>query len=80
MFTKSGVIIETISEQITSAGEKALPQLYKGTDDDNLDSLRYGMFCHKVASSRFHIKPEVLPPTLIFCSCKISIASGISPS
>ena len=63
MFAKSGVIIETISEQIISAGEKALLHLYKGTDDDNLDSLRYRMFCQKMASSRFHIKPEVLLPT-----------------
>ena len=51
VFAKSGVIIETISEQITSASEKALLHLYKGTDDDTLDSLRYGMFCQKVASS-----------------------------
>ena len=49
MFAKSGVIIETIPEQITSAyaGEKALLHLYKGTDDDNLDSLSYRMFCRK---------------------------------
>ena len=63
MFAKSGVIIETMSEQITSAGEKALFHSYKGTDYENLDSIRYRMICQKVASSRFHIKPEVLPPT-----------------
>ena len=63
MFAKSGVIIETISEQITSVGEKALLHFYKGTDYDNLDSLRYRMFCQKVASSQFHIKTEVLLPT-----------------
>ena len=63
VFAKSGVIIETISERITSAGEKALLHLYRGTDDDNLDSFGYRMFCQRVASSRFHIKPEVLPPT-----------------
>ena len=63
LFAKSSMIIETISEQITSASENALLHLYKGTDDDNLDSLRYGMFCQIVASSQFHIKPEVLPPT-----------------
>ena len=63
VFAKSGVIIETISEQITSAGEKALLHLYKGTGDHNFDSFRNRMFCQKVASSRFHIKPEVLPPT-----------------
>ena len=63
VFAKSSVIIETMSEQITSIGEKALLHLYKGTDDDNLDSLRYRMFRQKVASSRFHIKPEVLPST-----------------
>ena len=45
VFAKSGVIIETIPEHITSAGEKALLHLYKGTDDDNLDSFRYRMFC-----------------------------------
>ena len=63
VFAKSAVIMETISEQITSAGEKVLLHLYKGTDDHNLDSLCYRMFCQKVASSRFHIKPEVLLPT-----------------
>ena len=26
-------------------------------------SLCHGMFCQKVASSQFHIKPKVLPPT-----------------
>ena len=51
VFAKSGVIIETISEQITSAGEKVLLHLYKETDDDNLDSLGYRMFCQKVTSS-----------------------------
>ena len=49
LFAKSDVIIETVSEKRTSASEKALLHLYKGTDDDNLDSLRYGMFCQKVA-------------------------------
>ena len=61
VFANPGVIIKTISEQITSAGEKALLHLYKGTDDDNMDSHR--MFCQKLASSRFYIKPEVLLPT-----------------
>ena len=68
MFAKSGVIIETISEKITSAGEKVLLHLYKGTDDDNLDSLGHRMFCQKVASSRFHIKP-VLPPPSAAAKC-----------
>ena len=63
VFAKSGVIIETISEQITSAGEKVLLHLYKRTYDDNLDTLRYRVFCQKVASSRFLIKQEVLLPT-----------------
>ena len=51
VFAKSGVIIVIISEHITSAGEKALLHLYKRTDDDDLDSLRYRMFCQKVDSS-----------------------------
>ena len=57
MFAKSGVIIETICEHITSACEKALLHFCKRTDDDSLDSLRHRMFCQKVASSQ-----EVLPP------------------
>ena len=51
MFSKASVIIETIFEQITSTSEKALLYLYKGIDDDKLDSLRYRMFSQKVASS-----------------------------
>ena len=63
VFAKSGVITETISEQITSAYEKALLHLYKGTDYDNLDSLRYRTFCQKWLQTDLHIKPEVLQPT-----------------
>ena len=51
VFAKSGVIMETITEQITSAGEKALLHLYKGTDDDNLDA------------DSISIMVEVVPPT-----------------
>ena len=74
-FTKSGVIIETISEQITSAREKALLHLYKGADDNNLDILRYRMFCQK-----WPIPYQARNSTANICSCKISLVSSISLS
>ena len=56
---------EFTPESIVSAGQKALVYrpMYKGKLTDNLDSLRYTMFCQKVTSSKLYIKPEVLPPT-----------------
>ena len=49
-------------EQIAAAGERALAILYNRKDDD-LDPMRYSMFCDKLVSSKTQIKPEVLPPT-----------------
>ena len=49
-------------EQIVTAGERALAIVYNGKDDD-LDQMRYSMFCDKLVSSMTQIKPEVLPPT-----------------
>ena len=47
-------------ELIVSAGEKALVcrPMYKGKLTGSLDSLRYTMFCQKLASSKLYIKPE----------------------
>ena len=42
--------------------ERAFAILYNGKDDD-LDQMRYSMFCDKLVSSKTQIKPEVLPPT-----------------
>ena len=49
-------------EQIVAAGQRALAILYNGKDDD-LDQMRYSMFCDKLVSSKKQVKPEVLPPT-----------------
>ena len=46
-------------EQIVADGERALAILYNGKDDD-LDQMRYSMFCDKLVSSKTQIKPEVL--------------------
>ena len=53
------------SESIVSASEKVLVYrpMYKGKLTDNLDFLRYTIFCQKVASSKPYIKPKVLPST-----------------
>ena len=61
MFAKSGVIIETISEQIASAGEKALIHLYKGTDDHNLDSLRYRSSPANICSCNISLVSGISP-------------------
>ena len=51
---------EFTPESIVSTGEKSLVYrpMCKGRLTDNLDSLRYTMFCQKVASSKLYIKPE----------------------
>ena len=51
---------EFTPESIVSAGENGLAYrpTCKGKLIDNLDSLRYTMFCQKVASSKLYIKPE----------------------
>ena len=66
---------EFTPESIVSAGEKALVYrlMCEGKLTDNLDSLRYTMFCQKVASSKLYSKPEAchlhqqLPDTIASC-------------
>ena len=50
---------EFTPESIVSAGEKAMVYrpMCKGKLTDNLDSLRYTMFCQKAASSKLYVKP-----------------------
>ena len=50
-------------EDIRKLGEKALVALYKGSEDEGLDSLRYRRFCEKVAKSSKFVEPQSLPPT-----------------
>eukprot|EP00794_Sanderia_malayensis_P008469 gene8469-9376_t len=50
-------------DQVRVAGEKASIALYNGEENASLDELCYNVFCPKLASAKFQIKPETLPPT-----------------
>lgn len=49
--------------EIEAAGHATLVSLYKGTANDDLDSLRHERFCQKVATSTTFVHPQSLPPT-----------------
>ena len=63
VFRKADDCSKFTPESIVSAGGKVLVYLYKGKLTDNLDFLRYTMFCQNTASSKLCIKPEVVLPT-----------------
>ena len=69
---------EFTPESIVSVGKKALVYrlMCKGKLTDNLDSLRYTMFCLKVASSNLYIKPEACHQAAI-SSCQIPLPPAI---
>ena len=48
-------------EEICTAGEKILVNLYNGKPEESSNSLRYKRFCEKVASNTSHINPRSLP-------------------
>lgn len=48
---------------VVTAGENALVCLYNGKAGEGLDSLRYKLFCEKVATNTCHVQPRTLPPT-----------------
>ena len=54
-------------EEICTAGEKILVNLYNGKPEESSNSLRYKQFCEKVASNTSHkLIPEVyIPPTAV---------------
>ena len=54
---------ESTVQDIATAGERALLQLYKGSVDQALDQLRYMLFCQKTAARTVHVKLQNLPPT-----------------
>lgn len=54
---------ETSQEAIVKAGEDALVYLYGGSEQDNLDSLRYRRFCEKVKYGSKAVEAKCLPPT-----------------
>ena len=45
-------------EEICTAGEKILVNLYNGKPEESLNSLQYKRFCEKVASNISHINPR----------------------
>ena len=50
-------------KDIGAAGEQVLVNVYNGTPEESLDSLRYKRFCEKVATNTMCIHPQTLPPT-----------------
>ena len=56
--------IESVTpKDISAAGEQVLVNVYNGTPEESLDSLRYKCFCEKVATTTVCIYPQTLPPT-----------------
>ena len=53
----------TLKEGIIKAGEDVLVYLYNGSEQDDLNSLRYKRFCEKVKSGSKAVEAKCLPPT-----------------
>ena len=53
---------ETSKEAIVKAGEDVLVYLYNGSEQDDLNSLRYKRFCEKVKSGSKAVEAKCLPP------------------
>ena len=54
---------EISKEAIVKAGEDALVYLYNGSEQDDLNSLRYKRFCEKVKLGSKAVEAKRLPPT-----------------
>ena len=54
---------ETSKEAIVRAGEDVLVYLYNGSEQDDLNSLRYKRFCEKVKSGSKAVEAKCLTPT-----------------
>ena len=55
---------ETSKEAIVMAGEDVLVYLYNGSEQDNLNSVRYNRFCEKVKSGSKAVEAKCLPQQL----------------
>ena len=55
---------ETSKEAIVKAGEDVLVYLYNGSEQYNLNSVRYKRFCEKVKSGSKAMEAKCLPPQL----------------
>ena len=51
------------AEEIESAGERALVNIYNGKSNESLNTLRYRRYCEKVATNTSQVEPRTLPPT-----------------
>ena len=49
-------------EEIAESGEKLISLLYGRKQVENLEDLRYSLFCKKIAKSKTSVSPENLPP------------------
>ena len=54
---------EVTKENIVSSGEQALVYLFKGSQGQTLDSLRFSKFVKKVVNGTMFVDPKQLPPT-----------------
>jgi hypothetical protein len=50
-------------EAITVAGERTLVLLYRGKEDDSLNTLRCFKYLQKLSTSKSALEPKTLPPT-----------------
>ena len=59
VFLKSDVT----KKEIAVAGERAMVSLYKGRQNENLNELRYRLFCSRISTSTSYVEPRSLPPS-----------------
>ena len=50
-------------EEIAENGDPIASMLYRANETINLGSMRYTIFCKKLATNNKYILPEVLPPS-----------------
>ena len=50
------------SKEIMEAGEILVLYLYQGKGMEDLDRIRYNIFCDKLATSKSQVEPQMLPP------------------
>ena len=51
------------SKEIMEAGEILLSHPYKGKGTEDLNKMRYNMFCEKLVTLKSQVEPQMLPPT-----------------
>ena len=54
--------VEAKKDELVEAGERALVSLYRGSDEERLDTLRYQKFSESIKGAT-HVEPQTLPTT-----------------